>query len=89
MIQDHYSSQNLTIESISKLNTTEKLKYGEPPVGLFRVYNYYFGILTGKIEYTRKVEVIDDDNNELTKYVELEIRNKKLAGFKEFDSYDI
>ena len=89
MIHDHYSAQNLIIESISKLNTIERLKYGDPPIGIYRIYNYCLGIFSGKTEYTRKIEAIDSKNNELTKYVELEISKKKLTRFNEFDSYDL
>jgi hypothetical protein len=87
-INEYYSKSGLTVINISKLNMTEKIKYGVP-ISVFRVYSYYFGLFSGKIEYVRKIELIDKHENEYTKYVEFLIRNKAIVNFKEFDSYNI
>ena len=86
-INDYYCHQGFFVQEIEKLNTTERIKYGVPTSDLFRIYNYYFGFFTGKIEYTRKVLLVDENGVEQMSYVELEIRKRKLHGFKEFDSY--
>lgn len=84
---EYYESKGLTVEGVYKLNTTDRLKYGVPVIGFLRIYNYYFGIYTGKIEHTRMVELLDQQQKEYTKYIELTVRNKQVSSLKEFESY--
>lgn len=87
-ITKHYSDKGLEVSSISRLGTTEKIKYGVP-ISIFWIYSYYFGFLTGKISYVRKVEIEKDNDSLLLKYVEIQISKKEIIYFKEFDSYEI
>lgn len=88
-IVKHYQDQGFDVTKISGLNLTERIKYGVPLIPVFRMYNYYFGIFSGKIDYVQKATIIDRNGNESLKYVELKIRRKKVMAFNEFDSYDL
>jgi len=87
LIKHHYLEKRLTIISIDRLTLVEKLKYGVS-MSIFRFYQYYFGFITGKIEYVRKIEVKDKNNSLILKYIELQIRNRKLISVNEFDKFE-
>ena len=87
-ISRHYSEQGLEVTSISTLGMTERIRYGVP-ISFFWFYNFYFGFLTSKISYVRKVEIEINSDSLLLKYVELQISNKEIISFKEFDSYEL
>lgn len=86
-IDSHYTSKGLQVDKISKLNFTEKIKYGVPIIPMLRMLSYYFGISSNQIDYVRKVELSDNKNDEYTKYVELIIKNKVIISIREFASY--
>jgi len=88
-ILEYYQQKGITVNDISELELTERLKYGVPIISIFRIYNYMFGIFTGKIDYTRKVNVSDKKNKEYIKYIELIYHGKKRIEIKEFESYEI
>jgi hypothetical protein len=88
-IAKHYEEKGLVVDYVSKLNMTERMKYGVPIMPIFQAYSYYFGILSGKIEYIRKVSVIDKKENEHIKYVELTVQGKDIISFNEFASYEL
>jgi hypothetical protein len=88
-IIEYYENKELTVINISKLNLIERMKYGVPIISIFRIYSYYFGLLSGKIDYVRKIELIDKKENEYTKYVELFVQGKEIISFREFASCEI
>jgi hypothetical protein len=88
-IINYYEKKGLIVNDVSELNFTEKIKYGVPIISVFRLYSYYFGFLSGKIDYVRKVDIADKKDNEHTKYIELTVQGKNIISFKEFASYDI
>lgn len=85
-IVDYYTDLGMQTLSISRLNVTERIKYGVP-ISIFWLYNYYFGFLSGKIDYVRKVEVSNNDK-EYINYVELQVKNNEIISFKEFESFE-
>lgn len=85
-IVKYYEKKGLFVNDISDLNFTERLKYGVPIISIFRLYSYFFGFLTGKIDYVRKVETFDKKDNEYTKYIELTVQGKDTISLKEFAS---
>lgn len=89
IIIEHFKNLKLNVVDIYKLNLTEKIKYGVPINSLFRFYGYFFAFFSFKIKPVRKVELIDNNENEQTKYIELVIKKRKLISCNEFDSYDI
>jgi len=89
LIIEHYENLRIHVAGISKLNLTEKIKYGVPINFLIRLYGYLFSFFSLNINPVRKVEMTDLNNNEQTKYIELVIKKRKLISIKEFDSYDI
>lgn len=89
VIVNHYDKKGLIVNNVSELNFTEKIKYGVSIISVFRLYSYYFGFLSGKIDYVRKVDIVDKKDNEHTKYIELTVQGKDIISFKEFASYDI
>ena len=89
LIRQKLETDNSKVKSVSKLAVKERLKYGDPPIGLFRVYNYYFGISSGKLDYSRKVIMEKESRESEIKYVSISVKNKNLYHFREFDSYSI
>ncbi len=89
IISDHYENEEMYVEGISKLNLSEKIKYGVPVSSIFTLYWNSFGLINPESRFVRKVELIDEEKNTYTKYVELIIDNETLSSFNEFDSYDI
>ncbi len=85
-IVDYYTDLGMQTLSISRLNVTERIKYGVP-ISIFWLYNYYFGFLSGKIIMLRKVEVSNNDK-EYINYVELQVKNNEIISFKEFESFE-
>jgi hypothetical protein len=77
-IINYYEKKGLVVNDVSELNFTEKIKYGVPIISIFSLYSYYFGFLSGKIDYVRKVDTIDKKDNEHTKYIELTVQGKIL-----------
>jgi hypothetical protein len=86
VITEHYANKGFIVSNIARLKTVEKLKYGVP-ISIFWFYTYYFGFLSGKIDYVRKVEITLDEK-EYIKYVELRVHKKVIVSFKEIDSYE-
>ena len=89
LIIEHYRNLKIKVIDIYKLNLTEKIKYGVPINILIRFYGYFFTLFSLKTKPVRKVELIDENNNEQTKFIELVIKKRKLILCNEFDSYDI
>jgi|AntAceMinimDraft_17_1070374.scaffolds.fasta_scaffold239279_1 hypothetical protein len=89
LINEYYENLKVNVVDISKLNLTEKIKYGVSINFLLRLYGYLFSFFSLKIKLVRKVELKDLNDNEQTKYIELVIKKRKLILYKEFDSYDI
>lgn len=85
----YYEKKGLIVNDVSELNFTERIKYRVPIISIFRLYSYYFGFLSGKINYVRKVDTVDKKDNEHTKYIELTVQGKDVISVKEFASYDI
>jgi len=83
-IQEFYHKKGYQTELISELDLVERMRYGVPVFFLFRIYNYYFGIFTGKIEYVRKVYLSKGDNREHTRYIELTVSRRKIIDLREF-----
>jgi len=86
IIKHHYSEKGQIVLTIERLSLNEKIRYGTP-ISIIRFYNYYFGLLTGKIEYVRKIEVKGQNDSLTLKYIELQIRKKEVISIKEFDKY--
>ena len=89
LITEYYENLKINAVDISKLNLTEKIKYGVPINALIRFYGYFLTLFSLKIKSIRKVEIKDGNDNEQTKYIELVIKKRKLILCKEFDSYNI
>ncbi len=89
LIMEHYKDEEIRVDEIEKLKYNERLRYGLPLISIFRIYSYFFGILTGKIDYNRRVEITDKNDVTSTRYVELIIRKKDIISFREFDSYNL
>ncbi len=87
-IVNHYQEQGYSILIISNLDFKERLKYSVP-ISIFRCYSYFFGVLTGKISHIRKVEIENISESINIKFVELQVRRKKIISIKEFDSYEL
>lgn len=89
LIIEYYKNQRIIVDDIYKLNLTEKIKYGVPLNLLLKLYGYIFSFFSLKINPVRKVELKDLNAIEQTKYIELEIKKRKLISINEFDSYNI
>jgi len=88
-IGNYYENKWLIVNDIVELDFTEKIKNGVPIISIFRFYSYYFGVLSGKIDYVRKVDVIDHKDNEQTKFIELTVQGNDIISLNELASYDI
>lgn len=82
----YYDKNGFIVNNVADLNITERLKYGVPIISIFRLYSYFFGFFSGKIDYVRKVEIVDGKNIKRTKYIELTVHGKDTISFKEFAS---
>jgi hypothetical protein len=88
-IKEYYESKGFTVKEISKLNFTDRIRYGAPLFSIFRIYSYQSVLMSGTIDYLRKVDVTSKKNSEYTKYIELSIKGKEIISLKEFASFDI
>lgn len=91
IITNHYQEKELGVTHVLKLNIREKMRYGVPIIPFLSFVSYssvYFSRSNNDIDYVRKVELVDEEGNEFTKYVDILVENKKVVSFKEFDSYD-
>lgn len=89
IIVDHYENEEMLVNTISKLNLSEKIKYGVPFNSYFSFFNNSFYFISQKIKFARVGELTDIKADEHTKYVELTFMSGALIDFNEFDSYDI
>ena len=85
----YYENKGLVVNEISKLNLPERMKYGVPILSIFRLYSYFYGMMIGTIDYTRKVDIIDKDKVEHITFLELIVKKREIISFKEFASYEI
>jgi hypothetical protein len=84
-IIQYYENKGLIVIDVYNLNIKERIKYGVPLIPIFGLYSYYFGFMSGKIDYVRKVDVIDNNDNDYTKYIELQIQGHDRISLKEFE----
>ena len=87
--QKKYDNELVVSLEVVELDMAEKLKYGVPVIPVFYLYPYFFGILSGKMNYTRKVFLTHENGEESTKFVTFTVKNKVVVACIEFDSYDI
>ena len=89
LLHEYFADQNLTILSISKIKTADKIKYGIPFNPLFSLYTTTFNyFLPSKENYYREVETIDENQNECLRYLEISFSSANGINVKEFDSYN-
>ena len=88
-IANHYESENFIIDSISKLSLSDRIKYGVPIVNYFSLFGSVLFIFNSTTYHSRKVELIDENNNKSTKFIEIDLVNRNVVKYNEFDSYDI
>lgn len=88
-ISEHYHEKGFIIRNITELSFMEKIKYGGTVFSLMQMHNFGFGMMTGEIDYVRKVDLLDHKNNEYTKYVELIVKKSEVISFKEFASFEL
>ncbi|MDE5420045.1 hypothetical protein L3049_18805 [Labilibaculum sp. DW002] len=88
LIDEYYSDQEIEVVDISKLNTTEKLKYAVPLMPFFTFYTSGFSLFSKTDEsYFRKVDTTDDSGSEQIRYLEITFTNNGVE-YIEFDKYD-
>ena len=85
LIYKYFEKNDNDIINIELFNSKEKIRYRIPLFSIFRIYNYSFGIISGKIEFYRKVEIISN-NKTMINYVEI-INDNKNINFKILDKY--
>jgi hypothetical protein len=83
----HFDKDDIKIIQIERLTFKEKIRYGVTPIDIFRLYNYYFGVFTGKLDFNRKVSVKDIDGQIGTSYLSITFKNKQTYQVKEYDFY--
>ena len=86
LLTEFYANKEMKVRAIYKLNLSEKLKYGVIVNSILRIYSYFIPFY--RINYFRKLEIVDCTENESTKYVEVSISNESLISCVEFDSYN-
>ncbi len=90
LISDYYEKQGYIVKDINDLTMTERIKYGVPLNMFLKLYGSLFTIFTKFGEnHFRRIELMDSQNNEITKYIDCFVRNRKLLDCKEFDSYKL
>lgn len=88
-IISHYEKDGIKVVKISSLSINEKARYGMPPFDIYSAKNFFPNFLEVTSIYNRRVELIENENTETTKYLEITIRGKYIVDYNEFDSYDI
>lgn len=88
-ILNHYEDDNWKVQDITSLSINEKIRNGVPVLDHFSYTSGWLNFPNSKTLYNRKVELKDKDNNESTKYIEVEMQDGIVVSFNEFDSYDI
>jgi hypothetical protein len=83
----HFNKDDIKIMKIERLTFKEKIRYGVVPIDIFRLYNYYFGVFTGKLDFNRKVSIKDVDGQIGTSYLSITFKNKQTFQVKEYDFY--
>lgn|SRR3989338_2026178 len=86
----HLSKEGYTHIKASKLSMAEKFKYGVPSIWFIGQF-YKLDNALLKLEYVDsfKIEYIDSNGKEWTKYVEITFNQKKIISYSEFDSFEI
>lgn len=88
LIEEFYEDAELTIDSISKLSVTEKLKYSVPVVPFLSFYSTYNSLFMDADErYFRKIETTDPSGSEQIRYLEL-FFSKNGIEYNEFDIFE-
>lgn len=85
LVIDWYK-KNLTINNISQLNLSEKIKYGvpiSPYISFLTKNNVYFN---SSNSYSRKIETSNNSENEQIRYVEINFNFSNLE-VHEFEVY--
>jgi len=86
----HLSKEGHTHIEANKLSMAEKFKYGVPSIWFIDQF-YKLDNALLKLEYVDsfKIEYIDSNRKEWTKYVEITFKQKKIISYSEFDSFEI
>ncbi|MEZ5009121.1 MAG: hypothetical protein R2753_13300 [Chitinophagales bacterium] len=85
-IDEYYSEKGFKVSCINLLNISERIKYGVP-ISIAWFYTYYFGIISGKMEHLRKVDVQNQSKDDFIKYIVFDVSKRKIISIKEIDSY--
>lgn len=87
-LKEHYKEQGLEVLSISKLNMTERIKYGVPVSPFISLYQSSFGMFSvGNKTVCRSVETQSESGSEQIRYVEVSFTGKGIS-VNEFDVYE-
>lgn len=88
MIIKHYAENDLEVTFMSRLNISEKIKYGVPINPFLSFYRTSLGSFSNAdSSLYRKVETIDKGNNEQIRYLQIDLSNSKIT-VNEFDVYE-
>ena len=87
---DYYSIRGIKIIEIKKLSLLEKFRYKR-----FFPYNPVYGTNIFMYDdttvykiYCRIIRLIDNNNKEFTKFIEIKIRMNEIEKIEEFDSFE-
>lgn len=88
-IRDYYREKGHDVQGISKLNMTERIKYGVPMSPYISFYYSPFRFLNPADQsICRSVESTDDSGKEYISFVEVSFSSRKGTSLKEFDIYE-
>lgn len=89
IITNYYIDLGLEVKEISKLTLTERIKYGVPLNFIMSIYGFFFTIFSRLGDnHFRKIETVNEDNEEQIVYIDLYIKKRKLVELKEFKKYN-
>lgn len=88
IIKEYFDDKELRVLVVKNLSLKEKVHYGIPVIS-YNAFSSSFSFILGTYSANKKVDLVDVDQNEYTKYIEINITAKMLDSINEFDSYDI
>lgn len=89
-ILNYYQGKKLKVSKILELNLREKIRYGLPIINYRNLlFPGNFSVSNSTTYHARKVELFDDNNEEYTKYLGLDIVSGNVINCNEIDSYNI
>jgi len=89
-IEDKFTKENLSIDSVSEFNLTEKVRYNVPVISYSNIISYTIPLIFmgATVSFFRKIELTCNNDNQHTKYVQITLNRTNVFELVEIDNFD-